>query len=508
MKNEKKCDKTACKGTRGDNLNELKFITNRNKTITYVIFFVWIALVILNVITDEGERIIWTLFLFGVISFSILSVFRFVLKKEKVEMYLIQTMILSMIILMELQEPSMMVYISLFAMLAVSILYQDKWLVIYSSSATTITGVFFFFHYKKELFPNNSVGDIAYIILYFVVISICSYLVLKEHEKKNKILGKQYSVAVDSHQKTKEVLEKVQHAMLSIEELHRTIATVGNHVHQITNIQNVHFNTLNKNSESTEIHRDVMKETILHIMQQMKDISNSSDIISEKVKQTSENTNKNTKKIQKLTSFTTELKTIMQENELLVSELGKQWDEILNLLASMDNISSQTNLLALNASIEAARAGEYGKGFMIVAEEVRKLADNSSLLTNHIKQIIESTSTKTTQTIQKAEKGKEAIQTTLLYIQDIEHAFQNTKENIEFISHYSQEAKDHAKQVEKHSNDIGISFETIYESLQNTKTIGTQLLTLSKDLDENVRVLNKIQSEANGNIKDLLMLID
>jgi methyl-accepting chemotaxis protein len=100
-----------------------------------------------------------------------------------------------------------------------------------------------------------------------------------------------------------------------------------------------------------------------------------------------------------------EIKSVVSQAAAKVHDLGKLGERIGAVVETIDDIAEQTNLLALNAAIEAARAGEQGKGFAVVADEVRKLAERSSRETRQIAELIHGVQEGTQEAVIAMERG-------------------------------------------------------------------------------------------------------
>lgn len=114
--------------------------------------------------------------------------------------------------------------------------------------------------------------------------------------------------------------------------------------------------------------------------------------------------------IQQTVKVMNELAVQMSQAGDEISALEKQSQLIASIVQSISSIADQTNLLALNAAIEAARAGEQGRGFAVVADEVRQLASRTSKATVEIVEVVQQNQTLTQSSVTAIEKGKSKAQ--------------------------------------------------------------------------------------------------
>ncbi len=197
--------------------------------------------------------------------------------------------------------------------------------------------------------------------------------------------------------------------------------------------------------------------------------------------------------IGKVVDEVTSIAQAVQASSDVIEELGSQSAQIRSIIKVINDVAEQTNLLALNAAIEAARAGEQGRGFAVVADEVRKLAERTAESTKEIGEMIEAISAGTTravdsmqQGVAKVENGVNLAQEAGTAITSIDQHTQRVVLTVSDISHAIEEQRNAVSEIARHVEHIAQMAETNAGATHRTGETVSQLAALSQDLQASI----------------------
>jgi methyl-accepting chemotaxis protein len=182
----------------------------------------------------------------------------------------------------------------------------------------------------------------------------------------------------------------------------------------------------------------------------------------------------------------------VQDSAKTVASLGERSDQIGAIIGTIEDIADQTNLLALNAAIEAARAGEQGRGFAVVADEVRALAERTTRATREIGEMIKAIQSETKGAVAAMEQGVQQVEAGTIEAEKSGRALQEILQQINDVSMQVNQVATAAEEQTATTSEISSNMHQITEVVQQTSHGAHESATAAAQLNGNAEELQRL----------------
>lgn len=246
----------------------------------------------------------------------------------------------------------------------------------------------------------------------------------------------------------------------------------------------------NKGVTEQQSQTDQVATAMNEMVATVNDIAKSAEAAFQSAQLCSEKSNSGETAVKETLSFMSDLNTQSNEVARQLSALKSETDNIGTILDVIKSVAEQTNLLALNAAIEAARAGEQGRGFAVVADEVRSLAQRTQTSAVEIESLIGNLVMSADGAVTSMEKGQKLAEQTLQRAQLSGTAIQAIAEAVEEIRRYNSQIATAAEQQSSVAEDINRNMTKIRDIGDQSAASTGQVSAASEELARLAEGLN------------------
>ena len=186
-----------------------------------------------------------------------------------------------------------------------------------------------------------------------------------------------------------------------------------------------------------------------------------------------------------------------------VEEMGTRSEEIGAIVETIEDIASQTNLLALNAAIEAARAGEQGKGFAVVADEVRKLAERSSLATKEIAALIKGIQKTVSEAVTAMQASAAEVEAGVVLANSAGEVLNNILGAAEAVYKQAEDAGNAAAKVSTAAVELVEAVDAVSAVIEENTAATEEMAANSSELTQAIENIASVSEENSASVEEV-----
>lgn len=317
------------------------------------------------------------------------------------------------------------------------------------------------------------------LIVLVIIIGVVSQIAFAIHDKMAKLLStiqhisetNDIGVRVESKGKDElstlsryfnQLLESIEKLVSESQTKSKVLFTSTEQMHH--QLQSV----INQFDEQAE-HTGSMAVAVQQMVSTINEISESTNVAVEGVNQAAENAKEGREVVSRTVGNITDLSNTLASSQASIASLNQYVDQIGGAVVMIQDIAEQTNLLALNAAIEAARAGEQGRGFAVVADEVRALASRTHQSTEEITSVVSAVQSQMSTVVTDIETCNEQGEQTKRFSQTLDDSLTQIINDMDAIQGNSEQIASAIEEQGTVMNQVSESITTL-QSIANSNT--------------------------------------